>query len=253
LVVSKGHVEVDLNTIDIEIGIAFSTRTLSDGNEVPMVSSVDVKCDIDRHDIKIHLFGNLLTDFGSLFEVFFKGPIANELEKTIRATLTTVVPKSTNAMIGKLDGVSHFPIEQYWMIDWQTADRFEITDTWVGGGFRGLFFQELLGREIPADALPNMPYKDTSRPEKFQNWLSSFTVNSFFNSLTEVADPSIWIRADKTNDAVTCSKLNALLPGIAEAYGADQPVDIWFHLHTIENFEVFEKNSEMKAQSTFDL
>jgi len=35
LVVSKGHVEVDLDTVDIEIGIAFSTRTLSDGNIVP--------------------------------------------------------------------------------------------------------------------------------------------------------------------------------------------------------------------------
>lgn len=167
LIVSKGHVEVDLHTVDIEIGIAFSTRTLSDGNIVPEVASVDVKCDIDRHDIKIHLFGNLLTDFASLFEIFFKGPIADELEKTIRATLTTVVPLTTNAVIDKLDGVIPFPLAKHWMIDWQTAENFQITDSWVGGGFRGLFFQSLLGKEIPADIVPNMPLKDTSHPEKF--------------------------------------------------------------------------------------
>jgi len=81
-----------------------------------------------------------------------------------------------------------------------------------------------------------MPSKDTSRPEKFQNWLSSYTVNSFFNSFTEVLDPSIWIRADKIKNAITCGKLNTLLPGIAEAYGANQPVDVWIHLHKIEDF-----------------
>jgi len=56
-----------------------------------------------------------------------------------------------------------------------------------------------------------------------------------------------------TGDAITCGKLNTLLPGIAAAYGAEQPVDVFIHLHEIGEFSVAEKNSEMKAQSTFDL
>lgn len=35
LIVAKGHAEVDMNTVDIEIGLAFSTKTLKSGHIVP--------------------------------------------------------------------------------------------------------------------------------------------------------------------------------------------------------------------------
>lgn len=80
---STGHAEVDLKTVDIELGIAFSNRALEDGNMVPMVSAVDVKCRIKRSDIKIHLFGDLVTDFASIFEPIMKGPISDAIEKAV--------------------------------------------------------------------------------------------------------------------------------------------------------------------------
>ena len=36
--------EVDMNTIDVETGLSFSTRILPNGNIVPFVTSVDVVC-----------------------------------------------------------------------------------------------------------------------------------------------------------------------------------------------------------------
>lgn len=87
LVVAKGHAEVDMNEIDIEVGLSFSTNTLNSGRVVPYVKAVDVVCSINRFDIDIKLFGNLLTDFASLFEVFFVGTVAGLIEDTLVITL----------------------------------------------------------------------------------------------------------------------------------------------------------------------
>lgn len=77
LLVSKGHAEVDMNTVEIGFGIQFKLKTLEDGRKVPNIDTVDLVVNIKRSDIKIHLFGNLLTDLGSLFEVFFKGTVVD--------------------------------------------------------------------------------------------------------------------------------------------------------------------------------
>jgi hypothetical protein len=87
LIVAKGHAQVDMQTVDIEVGMSFSTKTLRSGQVVPKVDTVDIICDIDRFDINIHLFGNLITDIGSLFEVFFVGTVANVIEDTVKLTL----------------------------------------------------------------------------------------------------------------------------------------------------------------------
>jgi len=62
-----------------------------------------------------------------------------------------------------------------------------------------------------------------------------------------------WIRADKTKDFLTAGKLEVLLPGISEAYGANTPVDIYFHTYSIRDFTVNANDSEMKSVSTLDL
>lgn len=117
LIVSTGHAEVDLKTVDIELGIAFSTRELSDGHVVPFVLAVDVKCDINRRDIKIHLFGDLITDFAAIFEPIMKGPISDAIEVAVRATLSDVIPDTTNSLIGVTDALLPFPLPN-WFLDW---------------------------------------------------------------------------------------------------------------------------------------
>jgi len=83
LVVCDGHIEVDMNTVEIDVGVAFGVRTLNDGRMVPHIDTVDVKCNINRFDINIKMFGNIWTDLGSMFEVFFVGTVAGLIEETI--------------------------------------------------------------------------------------------------------------------------------------------------------------------------
>ena len=96
---ADGHAEVDMNTIDVETGLSFSTRILPNGNIVPFVTSVDVVCTINRYDINMKLWGNFWTDLASAAEVFFVGTVAGLLEDTIKSTLSISIPKVINDMI----------------------------------------------------------------------------------------------------------------------------------------------------------
>lgn len=117
LINANGHAEVDMNTVDIEAGLKFSTRILPNGNIVPYVEAADVKCNINRFDINIKLWGNLITDLASLAEVFFVGTVAGLLEDSINAALTTAIPNLFNTAIGYSGGYFPMPLEN-WVVDW---------------------------------------------------------------------------------------------------------------------------------------
>jgi len=117
LIVAKGRAEVDMNTVDIEVGIAFTTYT-QNGRVIPHVTAVDVKCDINRFDINIKLWGNLVTDLGSLFEVFFVGTVAGLIEDTLTLTLEQGIPKITNKVLNQMNGYLPIPFVPNWVIDW---------------------------------------------------------------------------------------------------------------------------------------
>lgn len=129
LVIAKGHAEVDMNTVDIEIGLSFSTKTLDSGRVIPYVTAVDVKCDINRFDINVKLFGNLLTDFAALFEVFFVGTVAGLIEDTITVTLNKGVPLITNTILTQLNGYFPVPFVPNWIVDWQTPESVQVSET----------------------------------------------------------------------------------------------------------------------------
>jgi hypothetical protein len=166
LIVAKGHAEVDMNTVDIEIGLAFSTTTLRSGHVVPHVDAVDVKCNINRFDINIKLWGDFITDFASLFEAFFVGTVATLIEDTIKITLNRGVPLITNQVIDATNGVFPMPIKNWW-VDWQTPDSSIVSVSNIAVGIKGLFFDNLIGEEEPADVIPVMPYHSTAHIEKF--------------------------------------------------------------------------------------
>ena len=129
LVVAKGSVEVDMNTVDIQAGLSFSTKTLADGRIVPFVTSVDVKCNINRFDINIKMHGNILTDLASLFEVFFVGTVAGLIEESIVLTLNTGIPVVTNTIMAATDGYLLLPFIPNWVLDWETPESAIVTDT----------------------------------------------------------------------------------------------------------------------------
>lgn len=119
LIIAKGHAEVDMNTVDIEAGLSFATRVLPSGHVVPYVTAVDVKCNINRFDINIKLWGNYLTDLAALAEVFFVGTVAGLIEEQIVITLSDRVPAFFNFAIGHSNG--YFPMPFFngnWIVDW---------------------------------------------------------------------------------------------------------------------------------------
>lgn len=228
LIVAKGHATVDMHTVDIEVGMSFSTKTLRSGQIVPKVDTVDIICDIDRFDINIHLFGNLITDIGSLFEVFFVGTVATAIEDTVKLTLNQGIPIITNNIIQSTNGYFPVPLIDNWVIDWQTPEAAVVTSSNVGVGIKGLFFDNLIGEEEPTDKIPEMPMHSSAHIEKFQTYLSSYVINGFCNSMLEVIDIKGWIRSSMLHNLLTTTTLDVLLPGMIKYYGAGQPVDVYF-------------------------
>lgn len=120
-------------------------------------------------------------------------------------------------------------------------------------GIKGLFYDKLIGQEEPTDAIPPMPLHSTDHLDKFQTYISSYVINGFCGSLTEVMEIKGWVRSAAINDAVTTTTLNVLLPGIMSAYGAGQPVDTFFQLHQLGGFTSSAGNQEMKGVATLEL
>lgn len=55
--------------------------------------------DINRFDINIQIYGNIWSDFASLFEVFFVGTVADLIDQAATYGLQTGIPALTNGLI----------------------------------------------------------------------------------------------------------------------------------------------------------
>jgi hypothetical protein len=97
---------------------------------------------------------------------------------------------------------------------------------------RGLLFDKDLGPEEPSVVIPDLPYHSSAHIEKYQAYVSSYTIDSFFSSWLEVGTIKGWFNeADLPAWApfdMTTTTLNAFLPGIMSYYGAGRPVDVHF-------------------------
>jgi hypothetical protein len=217
LLVSKGHVEVDMNKIGITIGLQFTAKTLPDGRIVPNIEAVDVNVDINRKDIKMHMFGNLLTDIGSIFEALFKSTVVGMIQDSVSFTLNTAIPKISNGILDYTDGFVPVPLVKDWAIDWETPEAAVITETSFGIGVKGLFFDRAIGEEDPGVVIPDMPYKDSSKNARAQAHVSSYDIDAFFSSLTEVFNMEGWVRAKEipiTPNPLNTDTLDLMMPGM---------------------------------------
>lgn len=171
-----------MNKIGLTVGLKFKTNTLPDGRMVPNIETVDINVNIDKNDIKIHLFGNLLTDLGSLFEVFFKGTVVDLITSTVQFTLETALPEIANSALNLSNGYFPVPFVKDWMVDWETPVAAEITETTFGLGVKGLMFDKKVGEKDPAVAIPVLPLHET-KSQKVQARFSSYSIDSFFTSM----------------------------------------------------------------------
>jgi hypothetical protein len=105
-----GVMTVELNTIDIQVGIGFSTKVLPDGRVVPYVTAEDVIVDIDRNDLKIDVDGSVGDWFIQIFVPFFKGTVVKMIDDTVSFTLETGIPYVANTAIDYTDGFLPIPL-----------------------------------------------------------------------------------------------------------------------------------------------
>jgi hypothetical protein len=236
--VAKGHCDVKMDTVNLGMGINFTTQTLADGRVVPAISSYDVLVDIDRNDINIQIWGNIWADFAAAFEVFFKSEVVHAIQDSMNFVLTDGVPEAVNHSFALYEAISSLPVPN-WDMDWMTpaaaivgTDAFEV-------GIKGLFFDSTIGEVVPEVDIPVLPYESSAVASGFQGYVSTWSIDSFVGSYLDVGTIQGWCNSTDTTHFTT-SSLNLALPGISAYYGSDLPVDIHYQLTTLTDFGVTE-------------
>lgn len=147
LMVAKGYVEVDMNTVDIGFGLKFLTQIAPSGRQIMMVDTVDIVVDIDRNDIRLHIGGGFWSDIASLFEIFFKGTVVDLIRDTVTAALSTKIPTVMNAALIKNDG--YFNATDNFWLDWESPIAATVTEDRWEIAAKGLIFDHAVGEVYP--------------------------------------------------------------------------------------------------------
>lgn len=111
-----------------------------------------------------------------------------------------------------------------------------MTDSNIGVGIKGLFYDNEIGEQEPGVAIPDMPLHSDEHPEKFQTFLSTYIMDSFCSSLLEVMQIDGWVRSSMLGGLLTTTTLDALFPGMGKYYGWGVPVDVYFEVHSLGDF-----------------
>lgn len=254
--IATGHLEVRIETIKVQFGLKLDTQTLGDARIIPYITSVDVVTDMDRHDIDIKIWGNIWSDFAAAFEVFFVGTVADAINDAITTGLTTGIPYYANLGLTSTDGYLSLPIPD-WTVDWETAASAVITETYLGVGIKGNFFDDLIGEEDPSITIPTLPVHMDEHAEEFQAYVSTYALDTAFASFLDLQKLGGWLYSSvipaTSPFQLTTTDLNTVFPGIEDQYGADLPVDLHYRFDTIGNFNIEEANEIMTAFSNVTL
>ena len=227
-----------MSTVGIGLGLSFTTQTLPNGNIVPAVNAVDVNVDINRNDIDIKIWGNIWSDFASMFEVFFKSTVVQGIQDAVATTLTTTVPEFLNDFVAEQGGVNQIPTIDHWMLDWTTKEAAIVTETSFEIGATALMYDDRVGESEWSSAFIDMPY-DVSESAQFQVFLSDLSVDSLMGSWLEVGAIEGTLLGDDIpykNMTLTASMLDLPLPGFSAKYGADTIVDVFAKCTNLRNF-----------------
>lgn len=237
--IATGLAEVDLNKIEISLGIDFVTQNLTDGRVVPALRSVDVVVDIDRNDLKFHIQGNIWTDMASVFIPFFKGTVIDLITSTVTDALDTTVPAVANTALAATDGMTELVPNMF--VDWETFQAVQVTETALEFGARMLLFDSLFGEVVPS-AWPEMPYKDANQTSGVQVFISDAAVNSALAAVLQYHPVTLWLNATEIPATapiqLTTGDLNKVFAGLSDYYGPNQPVNVYIDLQNLYNFAV---------------
>jgi len=239
--IATGLAEVDLNKIEIQLGVKFLTQTLADGRIVPAVDAVDVIVDIDRHDLKFHIHGNIWTDIASVFEPLFKGAVLDEITTQLNQALKTTAPNLANTFIAGTEA-NNMIIPDLWF-DWMTEQPFYVTDNSLEFAGRGILYDSNFEETLP-ETWPLMPYKDTTKPSGIQVFISEQSMNAAATALLEKHPVDVWVNATDIPASapfqLTTGYLDKAFAGIAAYYGSNQTVNVRVNVTNVYGFVVTE-------------
>jgi len=127
------------------------------------VDTVDVRVNINRNDIKIHIGGGFWTDLASIFKVFFKGTVVDLINTAVTQALDTKIPALTNAALQENNGFFH-AMPNFWY-DWESPSAAQVTTSSWDLAMKGLLFDHRYpeGPQAPDVAIPSMPYQLSSQ------------------------------------------------------------------------------------------
>lgn len=187
---AKGHADVDLQRLKLQVGIGFTTQTLPDGRTLPAIKTVDVQFMISEQDIQVHLHGNVWSEFAGSFISFFKGPMIKLIETSNQRAINLSLPLSVNTMIAQSGGSMEF-VDPNWMLNVVTPQAPKVSLDSISVGVKGLFFDKRIG-DYDRVLFPNMPFKNATHLDTLQTFISMQSLDSFFESYLDVHEGQGW-------------------------------------------------------------
>lgn len=243
-----------MNEVEIGLGLKFMTQVAPDGRQIMLVDTVDITVDINKKDIKLHIGGGFWNDLASIFEVFFKGTVVDEIRDNIKKAFETTIPDITNKELVINDGYANIVPNLWW--DWESSVPALVTEDYWGFAVKGLMFDNRTQEVDPGVIPTTMPYKQTEHPAQLQGFLSTYFLDSAATSLLSVFEDKAqgWFNSSLVSDKgvfpTNTSTIDYLMPGIADYYRPNVPVNIRCWLKKVDNVRVNDTTESMDGTFT---
>ena len=162
-------------------------------------------------------------------------------------------------MIDKSEAIVGIPTIANWMMDLETESKYLVTSSYFGIDAKALFFDKRTGEIEPSAVIPDMPMKMTDHPEKFQAFVSTYVLDSFFASYLSVGNfggtiPSTALPSTSPVQLNTSdTTMNLVFPGIQKYYGPNIPLDVHLKLKSLGSFEITASDSVMAGLANMEV
>lgn len=169
------------------------------------------------------------------------------------------MPSIVDGIIEKSGAILPVPIVPNWMVNLQSETKYQVTPTYFGLDAKALFFDKRTGEIEPTVQIPDMPTKLADHPEKFQAFISTYVLDSFFASYLSVGHlgktiPSTVVPASsKVQLNTSDTAINLVFPGIKKFYGEGIPLDVQLNVKSLGSFEITASNSEMAGLADLEV
>ena len=252
---AKGHADVNLQRLKLQVGIGFSTQKLLDGRTLPSITTVDVQFMISEQDIQVHLHGNVWSEFAGSFISFFKGPMIKLIETSNQKAITLALPTAVNGAIANSNGSLNF-IDKFWQLNVITPAAPKVTLDSISVGIKGLFFDQRIG-DYDRVRFPPMPFKNNTHLDTLQMHISMQSIDSFFESYLDVHQGQGWYNETQLppplDFTLTTQDLNIMLPGMVNTYGKNKQVKLEYKVEDFGDFRSRFAKPYMIATATVNL